>query len=274
MQFASALQPNTVLASVMYANNEVGTVQPIAELAAIARQRGVFFHTDAVQAPSWLSIDVGELGVDLLALSAHKCHGPKGVGLLYVRAGVPMASILYGGGQEFGRRAGTQNVAGIAGMARALELAALERNEQNGRVAALRDRLEAGICATIPDVRINGAAPRLANNLNVSFAGIESRTLLIALDLAEIAVSAGSACTSGDLEPSHVLAAMDLESPWREGAIRFSLGAGTTPSQIDTVLGTLPRLVVDLRRPAVQVRGDWVDSERTARGWRQKLEQY
>ena len=274
MQFASALQPNTVLASVMYANNEVGTVQPIAELAAIARQRGVFFHTDAVQAPSWLSIDVGELGVDLLALSAHKCHGPKGVGLLYVRAGVPMASILYGGGQEFGRRPGTQNVAGIAGMARALELAALERNEQNGRVAALRDRLEAGICATIPDVRINGAAPRLANNLNVSFAGIESRTLLIALDLAGIAVSAGSACTSGDLEPSHVLAAMDLESPWREGAIRFSLGAGTTPSQIDTVLGTLPRLVLDLRRPAVQVRGDWVDSERTARGWRQKLEQY
>ncbi len=274
MEFAAALRPNTVLASVMYANNEIGTVQPIAALAEMARKRGVFFHTDAVQAPNWLPLDVCELGVDLLTLSGHKCQGPKGVGLLYVRQGVPLASILHGGGQEFGRRAGTQNVAGIAGMARALELAALERSEQSARVGVLRDRLQDGICATIPDVRINGGGPRLANNLNVSFAGVESATALISLDLAGIAVSAGSACTSGSLESSHVLAAMGLEGRWKKSAIRFSLGATTTAAEIDGLLAILPPLIADLRRPAGHLQGEWVDSKRTARGWRQKLEQY
>jgi cysteine desulfurase len=249
-QFAAALRPTTVLASVMYANNEIGTVQPIAELTRVARSRGVLFHSDAVQAPSWLPIDVAELGVDLLSLSAHKCQGPKGVGLLYVRRGVPIVPILHGGGQEFGRRPGTQDVVGIAGMARALELAAAERAEQSRRVAALRDRLESGIRAAIPDVRINGAAPRLANNLNVSFAGAESASLLIALDLAGIAVSAGSACTSGSLEPSHVLAAMGLDQRRQHGTIRFSLGTTSSAADIDRVLAVLPALVAEQRCPS------------------------
>jgi cysteine desulfurase len=250
-EFAAALASTTVLASVMYANNEIGTVQPIAELAAIARARGVFFHTDAVQAPSWLAIDVRELGVDLLSLSAHKCHGPKGVGLLYVRRGTPIAPILHGGGQEFGRRSGTENVLGIAGFARALELASAERPERSLRVSGLRDRLEAGIRATVPDVTVNGSSKaRLANNLNVSFAGVDSEALLIALDLAGIAVSAGSACTSGSLAPSHVLAALGLEGRWRRGALRFSLGTTTSPIEIERTLTTLPSLVADLRRPA------------------------
>jgi cysteine desulfurase len=256
-EFAAALRPTTVLASVMYANNEIGSVQPIAELAGIARERGVLFHTDAVQAPTWLPLDVNRLGVDLLSLSSHKFYGPKGVGLLYVRRGAPIAPILHGGGQEFGHRSGTQNVVGIAGMARALELAALERPRQSPRVAALRDRLESGIRAAVPDVRINGGgAPRLANSLNVSFAEVDSAALLIALDLAGIAVSAGSACTSGSLEPSHVLAALGLEARWQTGAIRFSLGTATTESEIDRALAVLPQLVADLRRPAGLLRGD------------------
>jgi cysteine desulfurase len=256
-RFTAALRPTTVLASVAYANNEVGTVAPIAELAAIARERGVLFHTDAVQAPSWLPLDVRELGVDLLSLSAHKFHGPKGVGLLYVRRGVRIAPILHGGGQEFGRRSGTQNVLGIVGMARALELAVLERTRRGREVAELRDRLEAGITALVPDVRINGGgAQRLANNLNVSFAGVDSAALLIALDLAGIAVSAGSACTSGSPEPSHVLVALGLEPRWQTGAIRFSLGITTSRSEIDRVLRLVPPLVADLRRPAGLLRGD------------------
>jgi cysteine desulfurase len=254
-QFAGALRPTTFLASVMYANNEIGTVQPIAELAAIARERGVLFHTDAVQAPSWLPIDVRELGVDLLSLSAHKCQGPKGVGLLYVRQGVPLAPILHGGGQEFGRRPGTQNVVGIAGMARALELAATERHEASERVRALRDRLEAGIRQAVPEIRINGGGQRLANNCNVSFAGVDSVALLIALDLAGVAVSAGSACTSGSLEPSHVLAAIGLEGRWQKGAVRFSLGVGTSPADIARVLAILPPLIADLRRPTGALSG-------------------
>ncbi len=272
-EFAGALRPATLLASVMYANNEIGTVQPIAELAAIARHRGVLFHTDAVQAPSWLPIDVRELGVDLLSLSAHKCHGPKGVGVLYVRRGVSIASILHGGGQEFGRRPGTQNVVGIAGMARALELAAIERSAQSARVRALRDRLEAGIRRTVPEVHINGGEPRLANNCNVGFAAVDAAALLIALDLAGVAVSAGSACTSGSLEPSHVLAAIGLDGRWQKGAIRFSLGITTSLAEVDRVLAILPPLVAELRRPTGHIQGEWVDSKRTARGWRQKLEQ-
>jgi cysteine desulfurase len=248
--FESALRPETVFASVMYANNEIGTVQPIAELARIAHDRGVLFHTDAIQAPGWLPLAVGALGVDLLSLSAHKFGGPKGVGCLYVRRGVRLAPILHGGGQEFGRRPGTENVVGIAGMARALELAEAERPRKAAQIGGLRDRLETGIRSSVPDVRINGAgAIRLPNNSNVSFAGIASEVLLIGLDLAGIAASAGSACTSGVLEPSHVLAALGLEPRWRTGAIRFSLGAGTTASQIERVLSILPGLVARLRVP-------------------------
>jgi cysteine desulfurase len=247
-QFELALRPHTALASIMYANNEVGTVQPIAELAAIAHGRGVLFHTDAVAAPLWLPIDVRDLGVDLLSISAHKFGGPKGAGLLFVREGVPIAPVIPGGGQQSGRRSGTEDVPGIIGLALALELAGRERERAALTRAGLRDRLEAGIRSRVPEVWVNAAgAPRLPNASNVSFAGTDAAALLIALDLAGIAVSAGSACTSGTLEPSHVLAAM---APGRTGppsGIRFSLGPATTPEEIDRVLAVLPALVGSLR---------------------------
>jgi len=249
--FEAALRPGTVLASIMYANNEIGTVQPIRHLAEIAGRHGVAIHTDAVQAPSWLPCDVRELGVDLLSLSGHKFGGPKGTGLLYARRGLALAPLVHGGGQEFGRRSGTENVVGAAGMARALELAAVGRAENIRRTAELRDQLEAGIRAGISDVHVNGTgAPRLANNLSVSFAGVESEALLVGLDLAGVAVSAGSACTSGTLEPSHVLAALGLEPRWQTGAIRFSLGTTTRRAEIERVLVLLPGVVAQLRSPA------------------------
>lgn len=247
-EFAAALRPNTVLASIMYANNEIGTVQPIAELASIAAKHGVLFHTDAVAAAAWLPIDVKRLGVDLLSLSAHKLGGPKGVGALYAREGVALQALIHGGGQEFGRRAGTENLTGISGMARALEICIDEMPATPVRVAALRDRLETGIRSSIAEVKVNGAgAARTANVLNVSFAGIESAALLIRLDLAGVAVSAGSACTSGVLEPSHVLAALPIEPRWRTGAVRFSLGHSTSGDEIESVLRVLPALVEELR---------------------------
>ena len=214
--FAASLGPGTTVASVMLANNEIGVVQPLAELAAIARSRGVVFHTDAVQAAGWLPLTVDTLGVDLLSLSAHKFNGPKGVGVLYVRRGTPVEPLIVGGGQEHGLRAGTENVAGIAGLAAALRLAEAERPLTAPRVAALRDRLEAGIVAAFPDVVVNGAgAPRLPNNLSVAFAGLPSDALLIRLDLEGIAASAGSACAAGSLEPSHVIAALRLDDERR-----------------------------------------------------------
>jgi cysteine desulfurase len=243
-EFARALDRPVTLASVMYANNEIGTVQPIAELAAIARGRGTLFHTDAVQAPSWLPLDVRELGVDLLSLSAHKFGGPRGVGVLFVREGAAIAPFVLGGGQEFGRRSGTENIVGAAGMARALELAVAERAGASGRVAELRDSLERGIAAAVADVRVNGAgAERLANSLSVTFAGVEPAAALIALDLAGVAVSAGSACTSGTPQRSHVLEAIGVDA----GAIRFSLGPRTTQAEIERVLELLPPIVAGLR---------------------------
>lgn len=251
--FEHSLRPDTVLASIMYANNEVGTVQPIAELSEIARRRGVLFHTDAVAAPSWLPIDVQTLGVDLLSISAHKFYGPKGVGLLYVRRGVPVASLIAGGGQESGRRSGTENLAGIVGMARALELAVAERERVAEEVGALRDRLESGIRSRVADVSVNaGGASRLPNCCNLSFAGVDPTALVIALDLAGVSASAGSACTSGTLEPSHVLAAMDAEGT-SPGGVRFSLGTATTPADVERVLGILPAAVADLRNASPPV---------------------
>jgi cysteine desulfurase len=184
-----------------------------------------------------------------MALSAHKFCGPKGVGVLAVRDGVEIEPLIRGGGQEFGRRSGTENVAGIAGLTRALELANVERSRENARVCALRDALERGICERVAEVRVNGAgAPRLPNVLNVSFAGVTSDALLMRLDLAGIAVSAGSACTSGVLEPSHVIAALTSDRRWQTGAVRFSLGTATTESEIDRVLEVLPAAVAALRR--------------------------
>lgn len=246
--FAAALRPGTVLASVMLANNEIGTLAPVAALAALARERGVTFHTDAVQAPGQVPLDVGQLGVDLLSLSGHKFYGPKGVGILYVREGTPLVPHVRGGGQEYGRRAGTENVAGIAGIARALELAEVDRAVIAPRMATLRDRLQAAIEASVPDVQINGApADRLPNNLSVAFAGVDAEALLIRLDLEGIAASAGSACTSGSLEPSHVGAAIGLERRFGTGVIRFSLGRTTTEGEIDRVAAMLPGIVGEVR---------------------------
>ncbi|HYW53687.1 MAG TPA: cysteine desulfurase family protein [Dongiaceae bacterium] len=250
--FSDALTDETTLASVMLANNEIGVVQPVAELARIARERGVLLHTDAIQAPGWLPLDVDGLGVGLLSLSGHKFHGPQGVGVLYVRRGTAVEPLIVGGGQEHGLRAGTENVAGIAGFAVGLTLADAERPVTAPRIAALRDRLESGIVATVPDAVVNGAgAPRLANNLSVAFAGVPSDALLIRLDLDGIAASAGSACAAGSLEPSHVAAALGLDERHRRGVIRFSLGRDTTPSQIDDVLSRLPTLLASVGKPLV-----------------------
>jgi len=248
--FAAALTSDTALASIMLANNEIGVVQPVAELARLAHARGVLFHTDAVQAAGWLPLDVATLGVDLLALSAHKFHGPKGVGALFVRSGVALAPLSGGGGQERGLRPGTENVAGIAGLAAALELADAERPAAAQRVAALRDRLESAVLAGIPGTLVNGAgAPRLPGVLSVAFAGVPSDALLLRLDLEGIAASAGSACAAGALEPSHVTAALGLDDAHRLGTIRFSLGRATTQAEIDAVIRRLPQLLADIRTP-------------------------
>jgi cysteine desulfurase len=234
----------------MLANNEIGVIQPVAQLAALAHERGVLFHTDAVQAAGWLPLDVRALGVDLLSLSAHKFHGPKGVGILYVRRGTPLEPLIVGGGQEHGLRAGTENVAGIAGFATALALAEADRPVTAARVGALRDRLQAGIVASIPDVVVNGAgAPRLPGILSVAFAEAPSDALLMRLDLDGIAASAGSACAAGSLEPSHVVAALGLGERYRLGVIRFSLGRATARAEIGDVLDRLPLLVASVRTP-------------------------
>ena len=254
-EFEAALRDDTILATVMYANNEIGTVAPVKELAAAARRRGALFHTDAVQAPEWLPLDVRGLGVDLLSLSAHKCYGPKGVGLLYARSGLDLPALVHGGGQEFGRRSGTENVAGIAGFAAALERAMDGRGARAERIAALRDRLEAGIVANIADVRINGAgAARLPNNCSVSFGGVDSETLVARMDLEGIAISAGSACTSGATEPSHVIAALGIDARWHEGVVRISLGRSTSAAEVERVVSVLQRVVGDLRGNTVGAR--------------------
>lgn len=245
---AAALRPDTVLVSVMYANNEVGTIQPVAELGAICRQAGVFFHSDAVQAAGALPLDVEMLQVDLLSLSGHKFCGPKGVGVLYARRGVPLQQQINGGAQERRRRAGTENVPGIVGLAAALSQAEAQRLRANQRLTQLRERLIAGVGATIPDSWLNGdAIQRLPNNVNLGFAGIEGESLLLLLDQAGICASSGSACTSGSLEPSHVLVAMGLTAEAANASVRFSLGQASTSDEIDYLLEVLPPMIVRLR---------------------------
>ena len=247
-RFEAALRPDTILASVMYVNNEIGTVQPISQLAAVASARRILFHTDAVQAAAYLPIDVRRLGVDMLSLAAHKFYGPKGVGALYVREGIPLVPIIHGGSQEFSKRAGTENVAGVAGLAAALEHALDERTEIAARVGTLRDRFEEKVLARIAGVLVNGGrALRAPHISNLSFLGVTSEQLLMRLDIDGIAVSAGSACASGAIEPSHVIAALGLPEPWMRGVIRFSLGRTTTQAQIDRVVELLERAVADLR---------------------------
>jgi cysteine desulfurase len=251
-----AITPETAIVSVMHANNEIGTVQPIAALAAIAHEHGAVMHTDAVQSAGKIPVDVAALGVDLLSLSAHKFNGPKGVGALWIKRGTRMLPILTGGKHERNRRAGTENVPAIVGLGVAARLAAGKLASEGARVAALRDRLEAGILASVPGTAVNGAPqPRVPNTSNVSFDRVEAESLLIALDLEGVAVSTGSACSSGTLEPSHVLRAMGFPPHRTQNSLRFSLGMFSTQEEVDRVVDVLPRLVEKLRgltqRPAV-----------------------
>lgn len=246
-QVEQALQPDTLLVSVMHANNEVGTIQPIREIGAIVRRHGAIFHTDAVQTAGVLDIHVDELNVDLLSLSAHKLYGPKGVGALYVRKGIRLEPLIHGGAQERRRRAGTENVAGIVGLAKALELAQAERDEESVRLSKLRDRLSSGLL-TIPNTKLNGSLEkRLPNNVNVCFQYIEGESLLLNLDLRGIAASSGSACTSGSLDPSHVLLAMGLSHEIAHGSLRLTLGRANTEADVDYVLKEIPEIIKRLR---------------------------
>jgi cysteine desulfurase len=243
-----AISRDTALVSVMYANNEVGTIQPVAELAAIARDVGAWMHTDAVQAAGKLPIAVRDLGVDMLAIAAHKFGGPKGVGALWVRRGVRLIPAMSGGRQERGRRAGTENVPAIAGFGVAAVHARTSLGAHVRSIGSLRDRLQDQILASVSGTAINGdPTRRVANTTNISFDGIEAESLLIALDLEGVAVSTGSACSSGTLEASHVLRAMGLPNARARNSLRFSLGPTTTAAEIDFVAGVLPRLVARLR---------------------------
>ena len=244
----AVIRKDTALVSVMHANNEIGTIQPIAELAAVARRHGAVMHCDAVQSVGKIPVSVKTLGVDLLALAGHKFGGPKGTGALWIRRGVRLSAYLTGGKQERNRRAGTENVPAIAGLGAAAR-AAMETGLAAGpSIAAMRDRLETTILATVAGTAINGDRDRrVPNTSNISFEGIEAESLLIALDLEGVAVSTGSACSSGSLEPSHVLKAMGLSQARGRNSLRFSLGAATTTDEIDFVAGVLPRLTARLR---------------------------
>ena len=247
-QVRAAIRPETGLVSIMFANNEIGTIYPIKEIGAICRQAGVLFHTDAVQAAGHLPINVKEMNIDLLSLSAHKFHGPKGVGAFYCRRGIPLPSLIDGGAQERGKRAGTENVAGIVGLGAALRLANEEMSETSARVSAMRDRLIDGILQTVPMCRLNGPRHnRLPGNCNISFLGIEGESLLLRLDLAGIAASSGSACASSSLDPSHVLLAIGLPHEVAHGSVRLSLSDYNTEEDVDYILEKLPEIVSTLR---------------------------
>ncbi len=238
---------DTALVSVMHANNEIGTIQPIADIARVAREGGALMHTDAVQSAGKIPVDVRRLGVDLLTVSAHKFNGPKGSGALFVKRGTRMQPLLTGGRHERNRRAGTENVAGIVGFGVAARLAGARMGLEAARVAALRDRLEEGILATVPGTLVNGGPPRVPNTTNISFDRIEAESLLIALDLEGFAVSTGSACSSGALEPSHVLRAMGFTAHRTQNSLRFSLGLFSTDAEVDRALDAIPRVVHKLR---------------------------
>ncbi len=248
-QVEKALRPDTFLVSVMAANNEVGTIQPIAEIGEVCRNRGILFHTDAVQAVGAIPLDVQAMKIDLLSLSGHKLHGPKGVGALYIRKGVKIGNLIHGGAQERGYRAGTENLPGIVGLGKAVELAHANLAENAARMTRLRDRLIHGLTQRISASRLNGHPElRLPGNVNISFDGVEGEALLLRLDLVGVAGSSGSACTSGALDPSHVLMALGLSEAAANGALRLTLGTQTTPEEIDAVLDILPPIVEDLRR--------------------------
>jgi cysteine desulfurase len=243
-----ALRKDTVLVTIMFANNEVGTIEPIEEIGLIAAEAGVYFHTDAVQAVGSVPIDLSRLKVDLLSSSAHKFYGPKGVGILFMRKGTRFVPLMHGGEQENRRRAGTENVAGAVGYAAALRLALEEMDERNARLISMRDRLIAGITERIKYSRLNGhPTRRLPNNINVTIDYIEGESMLLNLDLKGIAASTGSACSSGSLEPSHVLLAMGCKHEEAHGSLRFTLGRHNTDEDVDYVLDVLPEIVAKLR---------------------------
>jgi cysteine desulfurase len=245
----ACLTPETALVSVMHANNEVGTIQPVAELAALAHAHGALFHADAVQSVGKVPVSVSRLGVDLLSLSGHKFGGPKGTGALWIRRGVRLAAQATGGRQERNRRAGTENVPALVGLGVAARLARAKLEAGAASIGQLRDRLESGILTGVPGTTVNGdRGRRVPNTTNVSFDGLEAESLLIALDLEGVAVSTGSACSSGSLEPSHVLRAMGLPSQRARNSLRFSLGPETTAEEVDFVVSILPTLVAKLRR--------------------------
>lgn len=247
-QYERAVAPGTILVTVMLANNEVGTIEPVPELARIARRHGAIFHTDAVQGGPWLDLDVGRLGVDLLSLSAHKLYGPKGVGVLYMRRGTPLLAQVQGGGQERSLRAGTENVAGIVGLAEALSLAREERDERTRHAVRLRDRLVQGILATVPGASLTGhPADRLPNSASFIFEDTDGESILLNLDEHGVCASSGSACTSGTLEVSHVLKALGVPVERARGSLRLTTGRDTSEADVDRVLAVMPEVIERVR---------------------------
>lgn len=247
-ELKAAIRPDTILISVMFANNEIGTVQPIKEIGAIAKEHGVLFHTDAVQAYGQLPIDVEDMNIDMLSASGHKLNGPKGIGFLYIRKGIKIRNLIHGGGQERSRRAGTENVPGIAGLGKAVELAVETMAEREKHESELRDYLIERVMSEIPYTRLNGhKSKRLPNNVNFSFQFIEGESLLIMLDMAGICASSGSACTSGSLDPSHVLLAIGLPHEIAHGSLRLTLGYENTKEEMDYVIDNLKTIVERLR---------------------------
>ena len=243
-----AIRPETILVSIMAANNEIGTLEPVSQIGEICRGKGILFHTDAVQAVGMAEVDAVKMHADLISISAHKFHGPKGAGALYIRKGTRLDALIHGGSQERGLRAGTENVPGIVGLGKAIEIACSEREENTARIGKLQHELLKLITERVPGVKLNGhPVKRLPNNCHFSFPGIDSEALLLRLDLAGIAASGGSACTSGSTEPSHVLQAIGLEEKLLKGSIRLTLGRGTTEEEIQKTAQILPAIVEDLR---------------------------
>ncbi len=243
-----AVRPDTILITIMHANSEVGTVQPVEAVGAIARERGIPFHVDAVQTFGKIPVDPGAFGIDLLSFSSHKIYGPKGVAGLYIRKGTKMVAVQHGGDHERRRRAGTENVPGLVGFGKAVEVRAREMEEEAVRVTALRDRLWEGVSSRVPEARLNGhPTRRLPGTLNMCFRHVESESIVLGLDLKGVAASAGSACTSGNVEPSYVLVAMGVPLDWAMGSVRATLGRGNTDADIEYVLEVLPPLVQRLR---------------------------
>ena len=244
----NAIRPDTVLISIMAANNEIGTIEPIREIGKVAHEAGVLFHTDAVQAVGAVPIDVNDWNVDMLSLSGHKFHAPKGIGALYIRKGVKISNLIFGGAQERGLRAGTENLASIVGLGKAIELATADIDAHNARLTGMRDHMISEILTRIPETRLNGdATRRLPGNVNVSVRYIEGESLLLSLDIKGVAASSGSACTSGSLDPSHVLLAIGLPHEIAHGSLRLSLSDTTTQEEVDYVLSVLPGIIEYLR---------------------------